>query len=146
MDKLTHRCRKLICALECSAPVVDLVMRVWVGNVFWKAGLTKLENWGDTVMLFEKIYKVPVLSPATAAVTATAAELILPILLVFGIAGRAAAGALFVYNFMVVFQHPGMSPDEVILHQVWGIFLLALTLRGPGVISVDHFIRKRFAI
>ncbi len=143
-DKLTHLSRRVICTLDCGAPVADLIMRIWVGNVFWKSGLTKIQSWDSTVYLFENIYKVPILSPALAATVGTAAELVLPVLLIFGIAGRAAAGALFVFNIMAVVSHPDMSPAGIVQHQVWGVILLALTLRGPGTLSIDHFIRKRF--
>ena len=146
MNKLKQRIRKFICALECSAPIADLVMRVWVGNVFWKEGLQKVENWDNTVSMFKNSYMVSSFPPSFAASTATAAELVLPILLVFGIAGRAAAGALFLYNIMIVVQHPDMSSHDLILHQVWGILLLAVTLRGPGTISIDHFVRQRFGV
>ncbi len=144
IDKLTHLIRKVIGLLDCGAPVADLAMRIWIGNVFFKSGLTKIQSWDSTVFLFENIYKVPMLSPTVAAGLGTAAELVLPVMLVFGLAGRAVAGALFAFNIIAVVSHPDMSAAGVVQHQVWGIIMLALMLRGPGAISIDHFVRKRF--
>ena len=137
-------CRQAICALECAAPIGDLLLRIWIANVFWKSGLTKVSNMSTTMFLFEHEYSVPILSVELAAYLATAAELVLPLLLVFGLAGRAAAGALFVFNAVAVISYPTLNAFGIAQHQVWGVMLLVLLLRGPGKISIDHFIRKRF--
>ncbi len=144
IEKVTQLSRKIICVLECGAPIADLALRLWIANVFWKSGLTKIQNYDTTLFLFESEYSVPLLSPEFAAFSGTAAELILPVLLVFGIAGRAAAGALFMVNLVAVISYPALNAAGLQDHQLWGIILLILTLRGPGRISVDHFIRKHF--
>ena len=142
-ETLRYQTRRLICLLECSTPIADLLIRIWVANVFWKSGLTKIANWDTTLYLFEYEYQVPVLAPSFAASLGTAAEIVLPILLVFGLAGRAAAGALFVFNIVAVISYPGLSSAAVAQHHVWGLMLLVPLLRGPGKISIDHFIRQR---
>ena len=137
-------CRKILCLLDCGAPVGDLVLRIWVANVFWKSGLTKISNLSSTMYLFEYEYAVPIIPFEIAAYLAIAAELVLPLLLVFGIAARAAAGALFVFNIVAVISYPTLNAAGIVQHQVWGVMLLVLLLRGPGKISIDHFIRKHF--
>lgn len=137
-------CHRILCLLDCAAPIGDLVLRIWIANVFWKAGLTKIANIDTTMYLFEYEYAVPIIPFELAAYMAIAAELVLPILLVFGFAGRAAAGALFVFNIVAVISYPTLNQVGILQHQVWGVMLLVLLLRGPGKISIDHFIRRRF--
>lgn len=78
-------------------PVADLLLKLWVANVFFKSGLTKIESFGTTLMLFSDEYSVPLLSPVLAAYLGTAIELIFPVLLVIGLAGRFSAVTLFIF-------------------------------------------------
>jgi len=137
-------CRKILCIFECGAPVADLLLRLWIANVFWKSGLTKIANFDTTLYLFEYEYVVPIIPFEIAAYMGTFAELTLPILLAFGFAGRFAAGSLFLFNIVAVISYPTLNAAGIAQHQIWGLILLALTLRGPGRISIDYFIRKRF--
>ena len=95
-------------------------------------------------MLFQYEYKVPWLSPEAAAHLATAAELVLPVLLAVGLAGRFAAGALFVFNIVAVVSYPALQLPGKLDHLLWGIMLLMPLFRGPGKISVDYFFRRRY--
>ena len=61
-------------------PLVDLVIRLYIAEIFFTAGLTKIQSWQTTLMLFNNVYNVPLLPPNIAAVMGTGAELILPIL------------------------------------------------------------------
>ena len=143
-SSIGNLCRKALCVVECGAPVGDLLLRLWIANVFWKAGLSKISNVDTTLYLFQHEYAVPIIPYELAAYMAIAAELTLPILLAFGIAGRISAGALFLFNAMAVISYPTLNAAGIVQHQVWGIMLLVLTLRGPGRISIDYFIRKKF--
>ena len=80
--------------LDRLSPVVDLVIRVFVASVFFKAGLTKIASWSSTVALFENEYAVPLLPPELAAFMGTGVELIFPVLLVLGLGSRFAALSL----------------------------------------------------
>ncbi|HEU0204348.1 MAG TPA: DoxX family protein, partial [Burkholderiaceae bacterium] len=71
--------------LNFLAPVIDLTVRLWVAAVFFKSGLTKIQSWDTTLLLFENEYQVPFLSPETAALLGTGAELVLPVLLALGL-------------------------------------------------------------
>ena len=73
------------------APVADLALRLWVAAVFFRSGLTKVQSWDTTILLFTNEYHVPLLSPELAAVLGTAAELVLPVFLALGLGGRLAA-------------------------------------------------------
>jgi len=49
--------------------IIQLMARVAVGSVFFDAGLTKIESWQSTVVLFRDEYRVPFipLTPGDAA-------------------------------------------------------------------------------
>jgi putative oxidoreductase len=129
--------------LSCLSPVADLALRLWVANVFWKSGLTKIQSWETTVQLFTYEYQVPLLPPEVAAVMGTATELFFPVLLALGLGGRFAAFVLFVFNIIAVISYPGLNDAGLAQHQVWGVMLLACLLHGPGRLSLDHWLAKR---
>lgn len=126
------------------APLFDLSVRVGIAWIFWKSGLTKIASWDSTVLLFTYEYNVPLLSPTVAAFLGTAAELTLPVLLAFGIAGRFAAFALFIFNIVAVISYPALSLYGKLDHLWWGALMLITIFRGPGKWSIDHFIRKLY--
>jgi len=123
-------------------PALDLGLRLWVGAVFFKSGLVKLDSWSTTLALFENEYHVPLLSPEVAAYVGTAAELTLPVFLVLGLGGRLSALALFAFNAVAVLSYPDLMPAGVEQHQVWGLMLLATIVHGPGAWSLDHCFRE----
>lgn len=126
--------------LDWLSPLGVLGLRLWVANVFWKSGMTKIQSWDSTVMLFTYEYQVPLLSPELAAYLGTAAELAMPPLLALGLFGRGAAGILFVFNIIAVISYPGLNDAGVRDHQVWGLMLLIPLLQGPGKLSLDAWI------
>lgn len=128
-----------------GAPVIDLALRLYIGKIFFMAGLTKIASWGSTLALFENEYAVPLLSPVLAAWMGTAAELTLPVLLVLGFAARPAAFALFILNIVAVISYPDISDAGIKDHIVWGLLMLVTLCHGPGVLSVDHLLRNQLA-
>ncbi len=142
---LTHWVRAAIAGLNFLAPVADLALRLWVANVFIKSGLTKIQSWESTVQLFTYEYHVPLLPPEVAAYMGAFTELTFPVLLVLGLAGRFAAFVLFVFNIIAVISYPALNPAGLEQHQIWGLMLLVTLLHGPGKLSLDHWIAKRFS-
>ena len=134
----------IIRMLDFMSPVADLALRLWVANVFWKSGLVKYQSMDTTILLFTHEYSVPFLEPQTAAYLGTGVELVAPVLLALGLAGRFAAGTLFFFNIIAVISYPALNQAGLMQHLVWGIMLLIPFLHGPGRISVDHFIRHRY--
>ena len=140
--------KSLILFIERFVAIPDLALRLWIAWVFFKSGLTKVTGFppeitSTTKFLFEMEYKVPFLSPEVAAYLGSYAELILPIFLALGLAGRWAAGALFVFNAIAVISYPTLNAAGIAQHQLWGLILMYLFFRGPGKLSIDHFIRWR---
>ena len=144
VQKATGLIKPIYSKLDYLSPVSILALRLWVAWVFFKSGMLKFNSWDSTMYLFENEYDVPIFSPEIAAVMGTAAELTLPILLAFGLAGRFGAIALFLFNIMAVLSYPDINAAGIRDHQVWGLMLLVPVLMGPGKLSLDHLIGKKF--
>lgn len=128
------------------AHVIDLVIRLYVADAFFKSGLTKIRSWDATLYLFSNEYRVPLLPTEVAAFLGTFGELVLPPLLAVGLATRFAALGLTVVNIVAViaFWHV-LSGNEAALasHVYWGMLLLVTLFHGPGKLSLDHWIWRR---
>ncbi len=120
-----------------DAPVA-LMLRVFPALVFWQSGQTKVEGFAikdSTWFLFENEYALPLIPSEVAAVMATVAEHLLPVLLILGLFTRLSAlGLLGMTAVIQVFVYP----DAWMTHGLWAAPLLAVLARGPGRWSVDH--------
>jgi putative oxidoreductase len=135
--------KKLTCY---GAPIMDLVVRLWLARVFFRAGLTKIDDWENTLFLFEVEYMVPVLPVNIAAFLATVSELGMSSLLVIGLASRLAALPLLGMALVIQFALGATNPAyDHVEHFYWMILLLLIIVRGPGLISIDHLIKKKFS-
>ena len=134
---------RFVALLESLQPAAQLAARLYVAKVFFLSGLTKLRDWEITVALFTDEYQVPLLPPEVAAVMGTAGEVMLPVLLVLGLAGRFAALGLFVVNAVAVVSLPEIADAALQQHLFWGSLLLGLALWGPGRWSADRLLMRR---
>ena len=125
--------------------VLGLCARIFPAAVFWMSGETKVQGWhvkDSAIALFENEYDLPLIDPSVAAHLAALAEHLFPILLVIGLASRFSALALLLMTAVIQFLvYPGAWPT----HGVWATCFLLVIARGPGVISLDHLIAKKFA-
>jgi putative oxidoreductase len=135
---------KAVKVIEFFTPVFDLAIRLYVAKVFFMSGLTKIQSWDSALSLFENEYAVPLLPPELAAYLGTAAELCLPPLLVLGIGSRGVAVAAFVFNLVAATSYPDISEAGIKDHILWGALLAVTFFHGPGRISLDHLIARRF--
>ncbi len=131
-------------ALDALQAPAALLARLYVAQVFFLSGLTKLRDWDTTLMLFVDEYHVPLLPPALAAWMGTGGELLLPVLLVLGLGGRFAALGLSVVNLAAVLSLSEIAPAALQQHITWGVVLAALALYGPGAWSLDRWIQRRW--
>ena len=138
--------RTAIRRLGSLAPAIDLGVRLLVASVFFKSGLTKIANWDSTLALFANEYAVPLLSPDLAAWLGTGVELFFPVLLGLGLGARLSALVLFMFNVIAVVSYPDLGEVGLRDHQTWGLLLLIVLLHGPGKLSLDHLIGRRFAV
>lgn len=143
-ERLGGIIRPISKGLNFFTPLGDLAIRLWVANVFWKSGLTKFESFETTLQLFRYEYSVPLLSPELAAYLSTFSELAFSALLAVGLAGRLGAAALFLVNIVAVISYPELTDAGREQHYLWGLLLLAPLLHGPGKLSLDYFIGKKF--
>lgn len=122
-----------------EAPVA-LMLRVFPSLVFWQSGQTKVEGFAikdSTWFLFEQEYALPLIPSELAAVLATVAEHLLPVLLILGLLTRLSAlGLLGMTAVIQIFVYP----DAWMTHGLWAAPLLALAARGPGGWSLDSLI------
>lgn len=120
-----------------------LFARLFVGLAFFRAGLTKLQDWDTTLFLFQEEYHVPLLPPEFAAYAGTAGELVLPVLLFGGLATRFAAAGLSVVNLVAVLSLTEIAPAALMQHQLWGALLLVVVLWGGGRLALDRWLAPR---
>jgi len=118
--------------LQALQPAAALLARLYVAQVFFLSGLTKLRDWEITVALFTDEYQVPLLSPALAAWLGTAGELLLPLILALGLGARFAALGLSVVNAVAVISLAEIAPAALQQHILWGVLLAGLAIYGPG--------------
>lgn len=137
--------------------LVAFVARFSIAAVFWNSGQTKIQGlvinfvsgefqlgWprlsDSAVDLFRDEYKLPLIPPELAAPIAAAAEHVFPLLILIGLATRFSALALLVMTLVIqVFVYPGAYAT----HATWAAVLLYLMARGPGLLSVDHWLAGR---
>ncbi|MBK5928061.1 DoxX family protein [Rhodobaculum claviforme] len=118
--------------------LIALAARVFPAMVFWQSARTKVEGFSikeQTFFLFEHVYALPLIPPAWAAVLATIAEHILPVLLVLGLMSRLSALGLLIMTAVIqIFVFPGAW----VTHGLWAVALLVVVAQGPGRLSLDH--------
>lgn len=140
--------RPILVLLDNFKALGDLIVRCWVANIFFQSGLSKITSWDTTVVLFRYDYHVPFLQPETAAYFGTAAEFILPLLLVLGLGGRLSIFAFFIYNVICVvsfnFLWTPAGSAGLTDHMNWGLLLMLLMFHGSGKYSLDYLIHKKY--
>ena len=119
--------------------ILQFLFRFTIAAVFWNSGQTKIASWLTTVALFRDEYQVPILPPELAATLAATVELTCPVLLVLGLATRLATLPMLGMTFVIeVFVYP----ENWLEHLTWATTLLFILTRGPGLLSLDHFIAQ----
>jgi putative oxidoreductase len=130
--------------LDALQPAAALAARLYIAQVFFLSGLTKIRNWDATIALFTDEYKVPLgLPPAIAAPMGAGGELVLPVLLVLGLGGRFAALGLFVLNLVAALSLPEIGEGALTQHLFWGSLIAGLAIYGPGPWTLERFVWPR---
>lgn len=155
ISKWVHRVIQMLERIPHSA--IAILGRFSLAAVFWKSGQTKVEGFAidlvegsvnlglprladGAITLFREEYHVPVLSPELAAPLAALGEHLFAALLLIGLATRFSALALLGMTAVIqVFVYPGAYPT----HGTWAALLLYLMARGPGKVSIDHWLARR---
>lgn len=130
--------------------LTQLVLRCALAVPFWRSGVNKWDGFLQlndvAVLLFSSEFKLHLPggpydfpAPGIMAFAAGSAEILLPILLVLGLASRLAASGLLVMTLVVQLTVPSGWP----LHLTWAAMALAIMASGPGRISLDHLLALR---
>ena len=127
----------LVIKIEMLQSLFLLLLRLWLAKVFFMSGLTKIQSWDTTLMLFEYEYSVPFISSVLAAWLATVAELIIPVFLVLGLLTRLNLLALFILNIVAVISYPDISFAGEKDHMIWGLMMMVLFFYGAGKLALD---------
>jgi putative oxidoreductase len=121
--------------------LVVLAARIFPAMVYWQSARTKVDGLtikDQTYFLFEHVYALPLIPPAPAAVLATVAEHVLPVLLVLGLFSRLSALGLLVMTAVIQIF---VFPAAWVTHGLWAAALLVVVAQGPGRLSLDWVLR-----
>ena len=126
-------------------PIGDTLLRLFVrialAGPFYVSGRTKVVegSWftisDSTYSLFESEYAGVPLPSQFAALAATTAEHVLPVLLLIGLGTRLAALGLLVMTMTIqIFVYPDAWWS---VHMGWAALALTVLVLGPGRLSLD---------
>lgn len=119
--------------------------RIFIAATFWLSARTKVDGLlsinQSAFFLFKEEYALPLIPSRLAAYMATYAEHLFALLLIIGLASRLSAAALL---FMTLVIQVFVYPDAWRTHLLWASALAFIVFRGPGALSIDHLIRKRY--
>jgi putative oxidoreductase len=129
--------------------LTQLALRFGLAIPFWRSGVNKWDGFLQlndvAVLLFTSELKLhlpggpyPFPAPGVMASAAGSAEILLPILLVLGLATRLAACGLLVMTLVVQLTVPDGWP----VHVTWAAMALGIMAWGAGRISLDHWIER----
>lgn len=118
-----------------ASPFFFLGLRLWVGLIFFRSGLQKLQDWEGTLYLFQHEYMVPLLPFSWAALSATFFELVAAPMVMIGLLTRLAALPLLAMTTLIQLTY--LQHDH---HWAWGAVFLLLILKGPGTLSCDTLV------
>ena len=130
--------------------VAPPVLRIALAVPFFKSGLTKWDGFLSlspaAEFLFEDEFKLHIFGnaydfplPTAAAYLDSIAEIVLPILLVIGLATRFSALVLLIMTGVIQLVVPEGWAN---FHLPWAGLALALIALGPGPLSLDHLLEK----
>jgi putative oxidoreductase len=140
---ISHLYRNVASNISLLEPLALLAARCYVAWAFFSSGLTKLRDWDSTLMLFEYEYQVPILPFELAAYLGTAAEIILPLLLIAGLASRFSALGLFFVNIFAVISLEEIAPAAFAEHILWGVLLLQVVIFSGGRFALDRIAEEQ---
>ncbi|WP_037399138.1 DoxX family protein [Sinorhizobium fredii] len=135
--------------LAAFAPVslAQLALRFGLAVPFWRSGMSKWDGFlqlNDTaILLFASEFQLhlpggpyPFPAPAVVAFAAGSAEVLLPVLLVLGLATRLASLGLLAMTIVIQLTVPDGWP----IHVTWAAMALGLIAWGAGTLSIDRWL------
>ncbi len=140
-----------------AASLLLLGLRLLLAKPFWASGQTRWVNFptdisGSTLYLFQNefilhfgLFDMPIPFPVLVAWMTALAEIVLPVLLVLGIATRLWALALLAMSIVIQLVFPEgfiNVTDWMNSHALWMAYALVIVICGPGALSLDQVLRR----
>ncbi len=145
--------RSVIGLLERTAYVLaPPLLRIALAVPFYKSALTKWDGFLSlspaAIFLFEDMFKLHIFgatydlpAPAALALFDGIAEIVLPILLVIGLATRFSAFGLLIMTGVIQLVVPEGWAN---FHLPWAALAVAIIALGPGRLSLDYVVERLF--
>ncbi len=141
-----RRAEAWIAAIPEALPL--LALRLALAVPFFKSGLTKWDGFltlsAGAHFLFEQEFRlhifgaqIPYPAPVLAATLAGVGEIVLPILLVLGLATRFAALGILAMTAVIQLTVPEGWAN---FHLAWAAMALTLAVHGGGALAIDRAI------
>ncbi|MGH1375397.1 MAG: DoxX family protein [Alphaproteobacteria bacterium] len=129
------------------SPLLDLAIRLFMANIFFKSGKLKFDSymngqWDDVVTAFSDYHPIPGVPAELAAIGGTVGELALPIMLALGLFTRVGAAGLLVMTLTIQYLVPAEYEVANADHYMWMLLLAVPMLKGGGMLSVDFLFGK----
>lgn len=145
------RAERLLAAIPAALPL--LALRLAIAVPFFRSGLTKWDGFltlsTGARFLFEEEFRlhlfgaeIPYPFPLTMATAAGLGEIILPVLLLFGLFTRYAALGILAMTAVIQLTVPDGWAN---FHLPWAAIALTLVVYGGGALALDRFIKPRNA-
>jgi putative oxidoreductase len=138
--------------VRATAPpsLTQLALRFGLAVPFWRSGVNKWDGFLQlndvAVLLFSTEFQLHLPggpyafpAPGVMAFATGSAEILLPILLMLGLATRLAALGLLLMTLVVQLTVPDGWP----LHVTWAAMALGIMAWGAGRMSLDHWVKRR---
>jgi len=130
--------------------LVQLLLRLAIAVPFLKSGLLKWQGFlqlnETAVYLFTDEFQLhlpggpyPFPAPALVAFLAACGEVLLPALLILGLASRLAALGIVLMTIVIQLTVPEGWP----VHLTWAAIALAIAAWGPGRVAIDYQLGDR---
>ncbi len=129
-------------------PLMNLGIRLYMASIFFKSGMLRFQDfmndqWHSQITAFTDYHPIPGVPPELSAAGGTIGELVLPVILAFGLFTRFGAAGLLVMTILIQYVVPadyGVANDE---HYMWMLLLMVPMLHGGKTLSLD-FIFQNF--
>src|SRR4029077_6679239 len=118
----------------------DLVIRMWLAQMFFSSAVVKLAPWGDALYLAAPEYPAAGVNPVTAAYLGVSIEFFGAALLAVGLATRFAAVSMLILAIVVQLNYVVLD-SHLFQAALFGWFVV----RGAGAISLDRLLSRGLA-
>ena len=136
---------------QVASIIAPPILRIALAVPFFRSGLTRWDGFlslsPSTAYLFEEEFKLHLFggaygfpAPLVVAHLVGSAEIVLPILLVLGLATRFTALGLLIMTGVIQLVVPDGWAN---FHLPWASLAVAIIAIGPGWLSIDHLLDRR---